>query len=148
MKTNQENHQFVTDWNTKKTQKENMDKKVFIICTVRGADEEYVKKLEDYVANLEAQGVKVHLPHRDTNQEATGLEICTQNMQAIAKSNEVHIFYNSKSQGTHFDMGVAFAMGKRIVVVETEKYGPGKSYPRMLDEWAEKSKVNPMSKRL
>jgi len=42
-------------------------KKIFIICTVRGASEEYKKKLEDYVAKLESEGNQVHLPHRDTN---------------------------------------------------------------------------------
>ena len=145
---NNEQHQFVTDWHTDNKTEQRMNKKVFIICTVRGASEEYVKKLEAYVTDLESQGIEVHLPHRDTNQTATGFEICTENMQAIAKANEVHIFYNSKSQGTHFDMGVAFAMGKRIVIVENEEFGPGKSYPRMLTEWADKYKTVPMSKRL
>lgn len=110
-------------------------KKIFIICTVRGASDEYKKKLEDYVKGLEDLGHEVHLPHRDTNQDARGYDICRENMEAIVSSHEVHIFYNSKSQGTHFDMGVAFALGKKIVVVENEGYGEGKSYPRMLDEW-------------
>jgi len=110
-------------------------KKVFIICTVRGASKEYVEKLEKYVSELEANGVIVHLPHRNTNQNGTGLEICTQNMNAIKESDEVHIFYNSKSQGSHFDMGVAFSLSKKIVIVENEEFGPGKSFPRMLTEW-------------
>lgn len=42
-------------------------KRMFIICTVRGASEEYKKKLEDYVAQKESEGWTVHLPHRDTN---------------------------------------------------------------------------------
>ena len=111
--------------------------KIFIICTVRGASDEYKKKLEDYVAKLEKKGHKVHLPHRDTNQSARGYDICLQNCKAIAMADEVHIFYNPDSQGTHFDMGVAFAYGRKIVVVENIEYGPGKSYPRMLDEWAQ-----------
>jgi len=109
---------------------------MFIICTVRGASEEYKKKLEDYVALKESEGWEVHLPHRDTNQDASGYDICIQNARAIAMAREVHIFYNPESQGTHFDMGVAFAFGRKIVVVENVEYGPGKSYPRMLDEWA------------
>jgi len=112
-------------------------KKIFIICTVRGASEEYKKKLEDYVAKLENEGCEVHLPHRDTNQTASGYEICSQNAKAIAMCNEVHIFYNPDSQGTHFDMGVAFAYGRKIVVVENIEYGPGKSFARMLDEWSQ-----------
>ena len=34
--------------------------KVFVICTVRNATEEYKKKLEDYVKSLEDKGIKVH----------------------------------------------------------------------------------------
>ena len=30
-------------------------KRIFIICTVRGASDEYKKKLEDYVAKLESE---------------------------------------------------------------------------------------------
>jgi nucleoside 2-deoxyribosyltransferase len=113
-------------------------KKVFIICSVRGASDEYKRKLENYVDFLETQGVSVHLPHRDTNQMATGLAICTENMNAIKEADEVHIFYSSTSQGTHFDMGVAFALNKKIVIVENEPYGEGKSYPKMLVEWSMK----------
>ncbi len=115
-----------------------MKKKVFIICTVRDASEEYRKKLENYVSELENNGILVHLPHRDTNQNATVFEICTENMRAIKESDEVHIFYSSSSQGTHFDMGVAFANNKPLVVVSNEQYGEGKSYSRMIDEWASK----------
>jgi len=110
-------------------------KKIFIICSVRGASSEYQQKLEDYVAKLESEGHHVHLPHRDTNQEATGYEITSQNFKAIFNADEVHIFYSSSSQGTHFDMGVSFALRKKIVIVENEEFGPGKSYARMLTEW-------------
>ncbi|MDD4515686.1 nucleoside 2-deoxyribosyltransferase [Massilibacteroides sp.] len=115
-------------------------KKVFIICSVRGASNEYRKKLETYVSELEKNGIMVHLPHRDTNQNARGYDICTENANAIKESDEVHIFYNSTSQGTHFDMGVSFALGKKVIIVENEKYGEGKSYPKMLDEWQNKNK--------
>jgi nucleoside 2-deoxyribosyltransferase len=109
--------------------------KIFIICSVRGASEEYRNKLEAYVAKLESEGNTVHLPHRDTNQTATGFEICGQNAKAIFDADEVHIFYNPESQGTHFDMGVAFAHGKTIKVVESEPVKPGKSFANMLTEW-------------
>lgn len=110
-------------------------KKVFIICSVRGTSDEYRKKLEKYVSYLEQNKCKVYLPHRDTNQNAKGIDICKANTAAISEAHEVHIFYNSKSQGTHFDMGVAFALNKDLIVVENEEYGKGKSYSRMIDEW-------------
>lgn len=115
-------------------------RKVFIICSVRGASDEYRAKLEKYVANLE-QDSEVHLPHRDTNQNETGINICKQNAEAIKCADEVHIFYSSKSQGTHFDMGVAFALNKKLVIAENEEYGEGKSYPRMITEWQEATKT-------
>lgn len=108
---------------------------IFIICTVRNATKEYKNNLNKYVKTLESKGHRVHLPHRDTNQNNSGLNICKQNKNAIYNSNEVHIFYNSQSQGTHFDMGVAFAFNKKIKIIENEKFGEGKSYPRMLTEW-------------
>lgn len=112
-----------------------MKQNIFVICTVRSASVEYKTKLEDYVASLEKAGYDVHLPHRDTNQNETGYNICAENYLAIATSNEVHIFYNPDSQGTHFDMGVAFALNKKIIIAENVEFGEGKSYPRMLAEW-------------
>jgi nucleoside 2-deoxyribosyltransferase len=112
-------------------------KRIFIICSVRGMGDEYKQKLEKYVEELESDGCIFHLPHRDTDQAACGLEICSQNREAIVLADEIHIFYSSKSQGTHFDMGVAFAYEKPLVVIENEEFGEGKSYPRMLTEWEE-----------
>ena len=112
-----------------------MSKKVFVICSVRGMPEEYRQKLEDYVKELEGRGDTVHLPHRDTDQSASGFNICMQNGVAISEADEIHIYYSSKSQGTHFDMGMAFAHAKKLIVVENEAIGEGKSFPRMLAEW-------------
>ena len=110
-------------------------KKIFIICSVRDASKEYKDKLETYTEKLEKEGCVVHLPHRDTDQTASGLDICKQNACAIFNSDEVHIFYTKESQGTHFDMGVAFALNKKIVIIENEPLTEGKSYQRMLMEW-------------
>lgn len=113
--------------------------RIFVICSVRNATQEYRDKLEDYVLNLEEAGNEVHLPHRDTNQKQSGIDICRQNCSEIKDCDEVHIFYSKDSQGTHFDMGSAFAFKKKIKVVENESFGEGKSYPRMLTEWEHES---------
>lgn len=109
--------------------------RVFIIGAVRAANQDFREYLERYARELEASGITVHLPHRDTNQSASGLDICRQNCAAIAASDEVHLFYRADSQGTHFDMGCAFALGKPLRVIESPEYGEGKSYPRMAHEW-------------
>lgn len=112
-------------------------KRIFLICSVRGASEDQLSRQLEYVTRLEEQGCTVHYPPRDTDQLASGLNICQQNLAAINKSDEVHIFYTEHSQGTHFDMGAAFALRKRIVIADCNKPQPGKSYARMLHEWAE-----------
>jgi hypothetical protein len=84
-------------------------KSVFIICSVRDADSSTRKRLEAYKRYLEFQGYKVHLPHLDTNQQATGYAICLQNMKAILEADEIHIFFVPTSYGSHFDLGVAFS---------------------------------------
>lgn len=116
---------------------------IFIICSVRGMDNKYRKKLENYAATLEKDGHKVHLPHRDTNQNTKGYYICHENARAIRNSHEVHIFYSPNSLGTHFDMGVAFAMNKKIVIVESIKFDENKSFPRMLTEWVDHYQDDP-----
>jgi nucleoside 2-deoxyribosyltransferase len=111
--------------------------RIFIICSVRDIDAPYFDTVNAYARKLEARGHRVHLPPRDTNQNKPGITICRQNLENIRRADEVHIFYNGRSQGTHFDMGMAFALGKPIVVVKNEAYVEGKSFPRMLDEWME-----------
>jgi len=119
---------------------------IFVICSVRHASEKDRLLLEYYVNDLELQGNKVHLPHRDTNQQASGIEICLQNRKAIKKADEVHVFYSSKSEGTLFDLGVAFAMNKTIRVAKNIKYGSGKSFPRMIDEWEQRTMLYDLEK--
>lgn len=111
-------------------------KKAFIICSVRNATEELKEKLESFANELENKGWSIHLPHRDTNQNATSIEICRQNYAAIKEAGTIFIFYNSGSLGTHFDMGMAFALNKEIVVIENEKFNENKSFARLLAEWS------------
>lgn len=119
--------------------------RIYIICSVRNASPELQGRLEAYTDWLEDKGHEVHLPHRDTDQKASGYDICMQNGIAIAMAEEVHILYDKTSQGSHFDLGIAFAYDqlfkhrKRIRVIEfpdyTEKVPAGKSFARMLEEW-------------
>jgi hypothetical protein len=44
-------------------------------------------------------------------------------------ADEVHVFWDAESFGSHFDLGMAYALGKRIVPVSCERPDtPGKSY--------------------
>lgn len=109
---------------------------VFLICSVRGATPEALAEQEEYVHELERRGYVVHYPPRDTKQDASSLQITRQNFCAMEWAKEVHVWYNPDSQGTHFDLGMAFALGKTLTVAKSVPYGTGKSYPRLLREWA------------
>jgi hypothetical protein len=109
-----------------------------VISSVRNANDQYRKKLENYVGILESYGYSVHLPHRDTDQSLSGLEICKINREAIVKANEVHVFFGG-SEGSLFDSGMVFMaeyfIGRKFKLIENIEYGDGKSFPRMMDEW-------------
>jgi len=113
--------------------------KIFIICTVRNATPEYLKKLENYVGELNAKGHTVHFPPRDTKQEdeTGGYVICRTNMQGILWADEVHVSYNEKSTGTHFDLGMAFMSNKKIHVFDCPEIDESipKSFPKMMRHW-------------
>ena len=118
---------------------------VYICCPVRIATPETRKELEEYAAGLEAAGNKVHLPHRDTDQSATSRKICEQNAAAIAAADEIHVFFDPASAGSHFDLGVAWALGKKIVVARNVECGPGKSFALLVDGWGENGPPKPLA---
>lgn len=114
------------------------NKTVYIICTVRNATDEYRKKLEEYTEKLEKDGYDVYLPHRDTDQSLKQYDLCLMNFKALSKADEIHIFYNSNSTGTHFDLGMSFALNKKIIVVENEE-NEKNGFSKLLNEWFNKN---------
>jgi hypothetical protein len=108
---------------------------IFIICPVREVTEEEKRQIEAHVFNLEMSGCKVHWPQRDTNQnDLVGLNICTQNKNAIINADEIHVYWNSKSTGSLFDFGMAFSLGKPIRLINDVKKTPHKSFENVLLE--------------
>lgn len=101
--------------------------------------------IEKYVAEFESAGHKIYWPFRDTNQnDSVGLRICTDNRSAIEATDEIHIWWNPQSIGSHFDFGIVFALHKKIVlanravveklVEEESRRGIGKSFNKVLPE--------------
>lgn len=109
--------------------------KIFVICPVRMATAGETSSLDDYVSNRERNGDVVHWPARDTDQkDPVGLRICTDNCKAITEADEVHIWFNPASQGSLFDIGIAFALQKKIRLINPEMVAPteGKSFANVL----------------
>lgn len=108
---------------------------VFIICSVRGMDKDYLDKLFRYAESLEAEGKTVYLPPRDTNQSLSGLDINKSNREGIKNADEIHVFYNPNSSGTHFDLGQAFAFKKPIKIIEEIELPTGSVYNNTINDW-------------
>jgi len=71
-----------------------LEKRVFLICPVRGVTQAEQIELADYVRTLEDNGCRVHYPPRDTNQDdPVGDRICRQNRDAILAADEVHVYW-------------------------------------------------------
>ena len=103
-----------------------MKGKGFLICPVRSGDVDFSRQ---YVEILEAQGWEIHWPPRDTKQnDPTGYRICSENLAAIKASDRVFIAWDGESQGSLFDAGMAFALGKDISVLASPPLKGSKSF--------------------
>lgn len=109
-----------------------------LICSVRtGADKEYI---EAYVAAQEALGRRVFYPARDTDQidaEGKGVNICRNNTDAYRQCYEIHIIFHPESQGSLFDIGNCYSMGKLIHIVNPITPTEEKSFKNVLLHWEE-----------
>ena len=66
----------------------------------------------------ESLGKRCYIPGRDTRQ-ADGTQILRQNLRAMKRcEQDVPVFWDGGSLGTMFDMGMAYALGKRILPKE------------------------------
>ena len=111
--------------------------KTFLIAPVRGIDP---KAHAAIVSDLEASGLTVHWPARDTAQDDDiGLRICRDNCAAIAEADIVHVIWDGKSQGCLFDVGIAFALRKKIIPISLPEPTEGKSFQNMVRAWAQES---------
>ena len=108
-----------------------MTKKIYILSAVTNATDNQKAEIDRYVQQLEENGNSVYLPHRDTNPNQEIVLINYDNFKAIQNCNEAHVFYDSTSKGSHFDLGMCFAMHKPIVVVKTDGIG---EYAKFLQE--------------
>ena len=119
-------------------------KRIHIICPVRGVTVGQMLEMDAYAARLRAEGYQVHYPPDSVNQEdETGFNICLGHFNSMIEANEVHVFWDLSSKGSHFDLGMLFTMiynpgfrvPPKLVLVKTfQEDGPGKSYVKVMQE--------------
>lgn len=110
--------------------------KVYILCPVRNVDEKQQAAINAHAATLEAAGHDVHNPRYAVDQSCpTGYAIVTGHLEAIRGADEVHIFWDAQSFGSHTDLGSAMALNKRLRLIrEFSVDGPSKSYLKVIKE--------------
>ena len=114
--------------------------KIFLIRPVRHITPNLAASIEAYRDFRESLGDEVYDPARDTIQDLPGLEICYRNMTAITEADEICIAWDGESQGCLFDLGIAFALHKKIhpVVGLFPRMTNGKSFQNMVYDYEEK----------
>lgn len=123
--------------------------KAYIICPVRGVTIAERVELDDYVAALEATGVQAHYPPRDVDQtdDGIGMNICSAHRDAMLLADEIHVYWNQASTGSHFDLGMAFALaGQRPIkfkLINKVEATPKKSYNNVLLELVRRTNEHP-----
>lgn len=107
--------------------------KIFLISPVRRNNPQVEQEVRQYVEAQEAVGNEVYWPLRDTDQDdPVGYNICRLNVNAIEAADEVHVWFDPGSQGSLFDLGAAFALGKIIRLVNRVFKTEGKSFSNLL----------------
>jgi len=108
--------------------------KIHLICPVRGVTDEQQEEIDTYVEALRLEGHTVHNPRYAVDQnDETGMGICAGHLNSMLTANRVDVFWDVNSKGSHFDLGMAFALNKAIKLVKT--YQPdneGKSYVKVM----------------
>ena len=117
-----------------------MSKSVFLISPVRNLTPEVEEQLAEIVRSAEDRCFIIHWPKRDTDQSGNGTAICQQNRQAIEESDEVWLWYDPNSQGSLFDIGIAWGLHKPMVLVgPIPEKTTNKSFNNVVLEWANDS---------
>lgn len=104
--------------------------RIYLICPVRNATFDS----SNLVSEWEKEGHLVHFPPRDVRQDdPIGVDICRAHLAAMKNADEVRVVWDVDSKGSHFDLGMAFALGKRVVLVKALQEDIGaKSYLKVI----------------
>jgi hypothetical protein len=54
--------------------------------------------------------------------------------EKVSKAYQIHIWWSPESKGSHFDLGMAWALGKPIILANRVEPTPTKSYSNFLLE--------------
>lgn len=123
-----------------------IENKIFLICPVRNATTEQKIWIENFVQEKYNNGYTIHAPHINTRQKDIfgGYAICRQNAEALASSSEVDIYYDKSSTGSVFDLGVAYALGKPLKILNKNElmFNVNDFMDKILLTWPYEQQIN------
>lgn len=100
---------------------------------------QYKTEISKKAHELRQKGHEVILPAFDQIDDITEnleFKICSANREMIQKADEVHVYWDGRSTGTIFDLGMVFALNKKIIV---EHLGE-KSFINFVKQWEKNQK--------
>jgi len=103
----------------KRRRRREMKYDYYVICPVRISSAAQRERTLQWVRSHEAIGKKVYLPFRDCRQDIPISQICRSQFFAMWNSRAVAVFWDENSKGSHFDLGMAYALGKPIIFVHS-----------------------------
>lgn len=104
--------------------------RVFLIRPVRKVMPGFERQIEEMKGRYEE--IEFYDPAEDTDQGASELMICLQNMAEMASSDEVWVMWDGVSEGCLFDLGMAFALAMPIRVIAAPQETNYKSFANLL----------------
>ena len=115
--------------------------KIFLISPVRTLDTLTFHEISAYVTKLASEGHVVYWPVIGTNQRQKEMAICQENKEAIIKADEIHIWYDVDSLGSIFDLGMAWALNKKLVIANDVDGSYEKSFANLIIDWSSQKEV-------
>jgi nucleoside 2-deoxyribosyltransferase len=111
--------------------------RIYLICSVRDASDEQLAFTKKYAEDLRSNGHTVFYPPEDAQQDdETGWAIVTAEREAIEQADRIDVIWDVNSKGSHFDLGMAFALRKPIKRVSIhEPDSDHKSYWKVMGIW-------------
>lgn len=90
-------------------------KKVYIICPVRNITKKQKETILKYYDKI-SKTCDVYLPF--LNNIKNILKIYKNNIEALIKADEVHIFWSNNSKGSIFDLAISFVLNKKMKLIK------------------------------
>jgi len=108
--------------------------RIHLICPVRNATEEQQREIDEYAIKLENEGHIVHNPKYAVDQnDPSGWNICMAHLKSMEISDRVDVFWDPTSYGSHFDLGMVFALRLPVKIVKMyDERKNEKSYSNVL----------------